>query len=287
MSKEKSRKFERIGVLSMNEKTIGALSKFTGISAHTIKYYEKIGMVSAQRQASSNYRSYNVRVCTDLYECIKYRNMGFSLKQTKELLKEADDERLLALLKERNIQLEEEIEQLLQMQQRVTYYEKEIENFDQKIGKWYIEESPAFYFRVQTKGLAYEEQVLQDMNINFIDYSPLCKTVVCLKKEYFEGDFNEFAWGLGVMEDAIPQKDVLETERDLLYVQSKRSFVTYLRMTGKYVSDGSIAQAIREQYRKYSIDKLKTDVFGIRVKITHDEKGNDWNYLKIIVPIIE
>ena len=49
----------------MSEKTIGTLSKFTGIPAHTIKYYEKIGLLSSNRKESSNYRSYDMRICTD------------------------------------------------------------------------------------------------------------------------------------------------------------------------------------------------------------------------------
>ena len=85
----------------MSEKTIGALSRFTGISAHTIKYYEKIGLLSVGRKENSNYRSYDMRVCTDIYECVKYRNMGFSLKDTQELVKEASNERVSELLAER------------------------------------------------------------------------------------------------------------------------------------------------------------------------------------------
>lgn len=72
----------------MSEKTIGTLSKFTGIPAHTIKYYEKIGLLESSRNEHSNYRSYDMRICTDIYECVKYRNMGFPLKETKELVKE-------------------------------------------------------------------------------------------------------------------------------------------------------------------------------------------------------
>ena len=64
----------------MNEKTVGMLSKFTGVSVHTIKYYEKLGLISSSRREQSNYRSYDVKSCTDIYECMKYRNMGFPLK---------------------------------------------------------------------------------------------------------------------------------------------------------------------------------------------------------------
>lgn len=51
----------------MNEKTVGMLSKFTGVSVHTIKYYEKLGLISSSRREQSNYRSYDVKSCTDEY----------------------------------------------------------------------------------------------------------------------------------------------------------------------------------------------------------------------------
>ena len=37
----------------MNEKTVGMLAKFTGVSVHTIKYYEKIGLLSSTRRDGS------------------------------------------------------------------------------------------------------------------------------------------------------------------------------------------------------------------------------------------
>ena len=89
----------------MKEKTIGALSTFTGVSIHTIKYYEKIGLISSNRDEHSNYRSYNVRVCTDIYECLKYRNMDFSLKDTGILLKEADDHIFEQMMEQRSIHI--------------------------------------------------------------------------------------------------------------------------------------------------------------------------------------
>lgn len=58
--------------MEMNEKTVGMLSKFTGVSVHTIKYYEKLGFISSERGEQSNYRFYGVRSCTDIYECVKY-----------------------------------------------------------------------------------------------------------------------------------------------------------------------------------------------------------------------
>ncbi len=85
----------------MNEKTVGMLAKFTGVSVHTIKYYEKIGLLSSTRREHSNYRSYDIRACTDIYECMKYKNLGFALKEVGNLIKEADSEAIDNLLKKR------------------------------------------------------------------------------------------------------------------------------------------------------------------------------------------
>ena len=97
----------------MNEKTVGMLSKFTGVSVHTIKYYEKLGLISSSRREQSNYRSYDVKSCTDIYECMKYRNMGFSLKDIQLLLKEGDNALLSSLLEKRSQELATEVTELL------------------------------------------------------------------------------------------------------------------------------------------------------------------------------
>ena len=119
----------------MSEKTIGTLSKFTGIPAHTIKYYEKIGLLSSNRKEHSNYRSYDMRICTDIYECVKYRNMGFSLKETKELVKEADDRRLEELLAERKGRIDEEIRSLTEQKRRLEVFRGGIKGLGERLGR--------------------------------------------------------------------------------------------------------------------------------------------------------
>ena len=37
----------------------------------------------------------------EIYECVRYRNMGFSLKETEKLLKEADGAMLESMLEKR------------------------------------------------------------------------------------------------------------------------------------------------------------------------------------------
>ena len=109
----------------MNEKTVGMLAKFTGVSVHTIKYYEKIGLLSSTRKEHSNYRSYDIRSCTDIYECVKYKNLGFSLKDVGTLTKEADEVQMKKMLEERLQEIDGSIAELQKLRSRVAGYMEE------------------------------------------------------------------------------------------------------------------------------------------------------------------
>ena len=266
----------------MKEKTIGALSTFTGVSIHTIKYYEKIGLISSNRDEHSNYRSYNVRVCTDIYECLKYRNMDFSLKDTGILLKEADDHIFEQMMEQRSRELSRQIEELKQKKAVVDAYRKEIMNVDAHLGKWYIEELPHFYMRSQTVNLEYgEDAQMETGGVNLIDYVPQSKSVVCLSRDYLNDGEQAFSWGNGIF--AEKEKEEFQTE-GMTHIKNGRAFVTYMRLTGSYVSNGEMAVAIRKIFRQYKY-VFPSDAYGVRIKITHDEEQRDWNYFKIFIPL--
>ena len=268
--------------IGMNRKTIGELAKFTGVSVHTIKYYEKIGLLESSRKEHSNYRSYDVRICTDIYECLKYRNMDFSLKDTGTLLREADSDMLQRMLDIRSGELEEEISRLEHMKELVDAYRAEVRALDERLGKWYIEELPDFYMKKQTVQLEYGENArIETGGINLAEDIPKSKSVVYLSREYLNGGKQEFSWGIGEFADSeIPEMEAA----GISHVKKGRAFVTYMRLTGPYVSNGEMAVKVRKVFRQYG-DEFPEAAYGVRVKITHDEEGNDWNYMKIFVPL--
>lgn len=268
----------------MSEKTIGTLAKFTGVSVHTIKYYEKIGLLPSPRDEKSNYRSYDVRSCTAIYECMKYRNLGFSLKEIKELVSEADDERLKELLASRSTELDHEINNLIRMKSLVDHYRFELDRLDHCLGKWYIEECPDFYFRPQTDALNYKDQAwLSSDGINLTDYAPESSSSLQISPEYFAGNIQAFSWGHGIFTE--PGTDTFKDKKGFLFVPAGRAFVLYLRLTGNYASQGFLAQEFLKLYREYSTKLPTGTAYGLRLKITHDEDGNEQDYFKIFLPL--
>lgn len=65
---------------------IGELSKKTGLSAHTLRFYEKQGLIKVAGRTISNYRIYNNDDLSTAKFIKRSRDMGFSLDDVKVFL---------------------------------------------------------------------------------------------------------------------------------------------------------------------------------------------------------
>lgn len=66
--------------------TIGELGKATDTKVETIRYYEKIGMLSPPPRTAGNYRVYGPAELGRLSFIRRARDLGFSLDQVRNLL---------------------------------------------------------------------------------------------------------------------------------------------------------------------------------------------------------
>lgn len=67
---------------------IGQLSKLSGFSKDTIRYYEKIELIvlPKQKNGSSKYKDYSEDILQLLNAIRKYKELGFTLEEIRELL---------------------------------------------------------------------------------------------------------------------------------------------------------------------------------------------------------
>ncbi|MEZ5015515.1 MAG: MerR family transcriptional regulator [Flavipsychrobacter sp.] len=67
---------------------IGELSKRSGFSRDTIRYYEKIELIVVSKSArrEHNYKDYSEEVLEQLKAIKKYKELGFTLEEIRELL---------------------------------------------------------------------------------------------------------------------------------------------------------------------------------------------------------
>lgn len=80
--------YYRVYALIMkNEMTIGLLAKKSDVTVETVKFYEKEGLLPRPIKPSSGFRTYPDDYISRLFFIKRAQELGFTLKEVKELLK--------------------------------------------------------------------------------------------------------------------------------------------------------------------------------------------------------
>jgi len=72
--------------MAKNAEFIGEVAHQTGLSIHTIRFYEAEGVLPEARRSASGYRLYSPTTVTQLKFIRKAQELGFSLDEIRELL---------------------------------------------------------------------------------------------------------------------------------------------------------------------------------------------------------
>lgn len=98
---------------------IGQLSKLSGFSKDTIRYYEKIGLIALPKRSvlSNGYKDYPDEILHQLKAIRKYKDLSFTLEEIRELLvlqsiKVLDVSKVLQLVDIKLTGIDEQIEKL-------------------------------------------------------------------------------------------------------------------------------------------------------------------------------
>jgi DNA-binding transcriptional MerR regulator len=78
------------------EYTVNKLSKLSGVSARTLRYYDEIGLLAPLRVAESGYRVYGVKELEALRQILFFKELGFPLEEIKNLTQAPDFDSLQA-----------------------------------------------------------------------------------------------------------------------------------------------------------------------------------------------
>jgi len=79
------------------EYTVGQLAKLAGVSARTLRYYDRIGLLKPETIRSSGYRAYGQTQVDRLQQILFYREMDVELEMIKRLLDSPEFEQAQAL----------------------------------------------------------------------------------------------------------------------------------------------------------------------------------------------
>lgn len=86
-------------------KTISQVAELTGISPRTLQYYDEIGLLKPSELTQSGYRLYNDEALQKLQQILFFKELGFKLKEIKEILQKPGFDRIKAFKKQKELLL--------------------------------------------------------------------------------------------------------------------------------------------------------------------------------------
>ncbi|MCQ2551271.1 MAG: MerR family transcriptional regulator [Clostridia bacterium] len=106
-------------------KRINEIVKISGLSKRTLQYYDDIGLLKVAR-SKENYRLYSEPDILRLHQIMKYKGMGFELREIKELL-DGTKEARRKVLEEKKTKVQSELKRLRNIEKSIKeeIYEKE------------------------------------------------------------------------------------------------------------------------------------------------------------------
>ncbi|MCM1162280.1 MAG: MerR family transcriptional regulator [Roseburia sp.] len=85
--------------------TISQVAKLTKISTRTLQYYDEIGLLKPSELTQSGYRLYNDEALQTLQQILFFKELGFKLKDIKEILEKPDFDKIAAFKKQKELLL--------------------------------------------------------------------------------------------------------------------------------------------------------------------------------------
>lgn len=104
----------------MTEESLMPIREFsflTGISRETLRFYDKVGLLSPQTRGENSYRYYSSHQLDLAYLIGDLRALGVGLEEIKRYADQRSPERMLSLFQEQNTHIEGEIERLHALQE--------------------------------------------------------------------------------------------------------------------------------------------------------------------------
>jgi Predicted transcriptional regulators len=239
--------------------TVGQFSQLLGISAETLRHYDRIGLLRSQRDQDSRYRRYSLEDILPVLGIRQQRSMGMSLSDVAEGLQDMSLVQQQMWVQDKEGAIDAEIERLQQMKQN-------FHRFHQRLERAQIAQ--------QSKGVVRAEMlpVTHSLFLGVVGMPPIShlKGLVqtWVENIYFthislyiidpfkdSERFNHIAIGLGLLE-SVQSSVQLPRASSLLTTSSGSGMAMTLSITDPLSMDPSLLTPMRDYARQAGVNTL-------------------------------
>lgn len=153
---------------------IGSVAEMLDMPVETIRFYENQGIVKPRRLENSNYREYETWDLFQLMECVRFRGMGFSVKETADVINKESLKSFRSLLVREKTKTEKRISRDRLLLEYLRDYHERVETAADNLGNYWFRAEPVkkYFFFTEETNEEYEDIRNQPLVTEWLGYSP-------------------------------------------------------------------------------------------------------------------
>lgn len=263
---------------------INEVSKITGVSVDTLRFYEKLGVITPKINETNRYRYYDDIDINMIFDYNNYRKLDYSSKEALHFIRSASLEEQAGILEHKADYYRDKIKHYKKLQKRNEEILQQVHNIDQLLNVVRLGETPVcryIAYRENKRFYGYR-QYMEEIH-QWLEQIELAENAVIVPHEVIENKGeNKHFWSFLIREEdnaeiGLPLSDNVE----------RIEAGPCVRMMIKAGKEGTfhydlLAPAI-EYIQKHNF-RLSGNPYGILLIRSHEETGLH-RYLDFYLPI--
>ena len=264
---------------------INEVSQITGVPVDTLRYYEKIGVISPKIDENNHYRYYEAWDINFIFDYNNYRKLEYSSRDALNFIHGASLEEQLEMFQIKEKYYESQIDHYEMLRSRNAKLLEEVQSLSSSLNQITIEQTPAYLYIPYRKNYDFDgfKKYKDELNEWLRRLEMTDNVIMVDKKSALSKRENTYHWGLMVKE-----KDFEKT--GLRYTENVRRISEGLCVKIVIFAGGagtfhySLLNPAFEFIRKHNFT-LSGDPYGILWIRSHEE-GQMHRYFAFYLPIM-
>ncbi|WP_026475731.1 MerR family transcriptional regulator [Alkaliphilus transvaalensis] len=259
--------------------SIGEFSDMLGVTADTLRLYEKHGIIKPTKN-SKNYRFFNDLDARNLLISRWYRSIQIPLQDTAELTKVSSINGILDKMEGIQKNLAEVVRRKTLLLNKITEINQEIKAIEESINRCKIKEISGIYRLKQTdKNTLLKDPALRKIVTKWMDTLPF--TFYCFRIEEVN-DLFRYSWGLAILENEVLDHGI-EVNDNVEYIQPNTYLSSVIFLSEK--------ENITKESLDFMLDYIKEHQYSItgdiigKIILPEKTDGENHYYIEVNIPI--
>ncbi|MBF7097425.1 MerR family transcriptional regulator [Alkalibacter mobilis] len=263
---------------------IGEYSKMLGVTADTLRHYEKLGIIKPLKEDNSSYRLFGDLDCRNILRSRWFRSFDIPLNETIELTNEGSLEKVAEVFTKTSKDLALEIERLNGLLEKSNETLDICEKLHRNLHKCELDDFEGMYRICQTK----ENVLIKDSKtaktvkqwMNLLPFTFFSFSLTGYKPTTH--DHFDFDFGLAI---SIPDihKLKIKLPSNIQCIQASKAVYMYVKLLeGEFISNATL-----DSMHDFASSKGYTFNGNVYGRILFSEKNENalYNYNEIIMPV--